>query len=338
MTLKYKFLFLILISLINQNLKSQSGIKGHIIIDTTIWTPEVYLSIISDFDDMNTMSNEMIIEKANIDLSGRFSFNLQYLPDEDNLFRVHISKKSDPPASLIIGGKDENHFFIIANKRSILQIKDTSNSEFIKDVRIDGYYPNQMLHQIDEIATYLDSSSFNGSSLKIELIRSAIFEKLRFYADTCSNPLVSLYALYKSNFEKNYSVNQQFYKNFLSKWKKERSSYFVEFRKKIPLPENKGTWFPILIGSSFFIIGFLVCLTTLKLFKKDINLVRDLSLQERKIFALIIEGKSNKEISDILNIGLSTVKSHVNSIYSKLDINSRKDILNLDLDKKNNGS
>jgi DNA-binding CsgD family transcriptional regulator len=51
-----------------------------------------------------------------------------------------------------------------------------------------------------------------------------------------------------------------------------------------------------------------------------------------------MEGKSNKEISDILLIGLSTVKSHVNSIYSKLGINSRKDVLNLNLDKKTNGT
>lgn len=334
----YKFLFLILFCFVNHNLKSQSGISGQIIIDTTIWTPVAYLSIISDFDVMNTMSNEMIIEKANIDFSGKFSFNTQYLPDEDNLFRIHISKKSYPPASLIIGGKDENHFFLIANKQSVLQIKDSSASEFIKDVKIDGYYPNQMLHQVDEIATYLDSTSFNDSSIKTDLIRSAIFEKLRTYADTCSNPLVALYALYKSKFEKNYSINQQFYRNFLSKWKKQRSSYFVEFRKKIPLSENKVPWALIIVGSIFFIIGFIVCFTTLKLFKKDQNFLRNLSLQERKIFALIIEGKSNKEISDNLNIGLSTVKSHVNSIYSKLDITSRKDVLNLNLDKKNNGT
>jgi DNA-binding NarL/FixJ family response regulator len=45
-----------------------------------------------------------------------------------------------------------------------------------------------------------------------------------------------------------------------------------------------------------------------------------------------MNGKSNKEISDELNIGLSTVKSHVNRIYSKLEIKSRKDILNLNIE------
>jgi DNA-binding CsgD family transcriptional regulator len=334
MSIKSGLALIIILILINHDLKSQPGISGQIKIDTTIWAPVIYLSLITDFDDLNTMSNEMIVEKTSIDRSGQFHFDTRYFPGKDNLFRIHISKRNDPPASLIIGGKDENHFFIIANNRSQVKIRDTSKSNFIKGIVIEGYYPNQMVRQIDEIAGYLDTTSFNGSEVKVELIRNAIFDKIRSYADTCSNPLVCLYALYKSRFEKNYLVNQQYYSNFLTKWKKERSIYFIEFRKKIPQSDRYGARFPWLICGVFFIIGFLACLTYFKLSKKNQNPVRDLSVQERKIFAMILEGKSNKEISDILIIGLSTVKSHVNNIYSKLGINSRKDVLNLNIDKK----
>lgn len=330
-SLNFKIHLFILLSLTTQNLISQQGIKGQIVIDSTIWSPVAYLSLISDIDKMNTMSNEMIIEKADIDQSGRFSFSTKYLPKEDKLFRIHIAKRSDPPASLIIGGKDENHIFIIANSNSQVIIEDTSNTELFGDAKIRGYYPNQMLQQIDEISSYIDTTNFNGSPIKAELVRSAIFEKLRVYADTCSNPLIALYAVYKSNFQVNFSMNQQYFRNFLTKWKHERSSYFDEFRKRIQISENYGKGFLLLIGSLLFIGGFLVCLVILNRFKKNLNPLRDLSVQERKIFSLILEGKSNKEISDSLNIGLSTVKSHVNSIYSKLDINSRKDILNLNL-------
>jgi len=332
MSLNFKFQLLILLSFTSQNLISQQGIKGQIVIDSTIWSPVAYLSLISDFDKMNTMTNEMIIEKADIDQAGRFSFSTKFLPKEDKLFRIHIAKRSDPPASLIIGGRDENYIFIIANSNSQVFIKDTSNTELFGEAKIGGYYPNQMLQQIDEISSYLDTTNFNGSPIKAELVRSAIFENLRIYADTCSNPLIALYALYKSNFWENYSMNQKYYKNFLTKWKHERSTYFNEFRKQIQIPENYGKGFLLLIGSLLFIGGFLVCYVILNRFKKKLNPLRDLSVQERKIFSLILEGKSNKEISDSLNIGLSTVKSHVNSIYSKLDINSRKDILNLNLD------
>jgi DNA-binding CsgD family transcriptional regulator len=220
----------------------------------------------------------------------------------------------------------------------MVTIKDTSKSKFIKGIVIDGYYPNYQLRQIDEISGYLDTAGIAGSTAKAELIRSAIFDKLRTYADTCSNPLVSLYALYKSKFEKNYSVNQQFYKNFLTKWKKEHSSYFIEFRKKIPQSDGFGAKLVFLLCGVFLIAGFLAYIFYFRLSKKDDNPLRDLSVQERKIFALIMEGKSNKEISDILAIGLSTVKSHVNNIYSKLGINSRKDALNLKMGNKNDGA
>lgn len=330
---KVIILFFILANFFNQNLKSQPGIKGHITIDTSIWAPVAYLSLITDFDEMYTLTSEMILDTAYIKKNGEFKFNTNYLPDGDNLLRIHVCKKNSPPVSLIIGGDDENHFFIIANNKSQSIFSGTSQPGLFKDIRFEGYYPNQMLQQINKIANYLDTTSFNGSQIKIELIRNAIFDKLRHYADTCSNPIVSLYALYKSKFEKDYSVNQLFYKNFLLKWKQERSTYFIEFRKKIPGFKNNGIWLNCLIGAVCIIIGFLLSLAYLKLFKKNQNLLRNLSVQERKILALIFEGKSNKEISEILNIGLSTVKSHVNKVYSKLDINSRKDVLNLNLDK-----
>lgn len=52
-----------------------------------------------------------------------------------------------------------------------------------------------------------------------------------------------------------------------------------------------------------------------------------MSVQERKIFELLQHGKSNKEISEDLYIGISSVKSHLNSICSKLKIKSRKETL-----------
>ncbi|WP_298777831.1 LuxR C-terminal-related transcriptional regulator [uncultured Polaribacter sp.] len=55
----------------------------------------------------------------------------------------------------------------------------------------------------------------------------------------------------------------------------------------------------------------------------------DLSHREREIFDLLVLGKSNKEIADELNISINTVKFHVKNIYEKLNIKSRKEVLNL---------
>lgn len=59
------------------------------------------------------------------------------------------------------------------------------------------------------------------------------------------------------------------------------------------------------------------------------NPLSDLTIQERKIFALLKEGKSNKEIADECAISISTVKSHVNNIYSKLGVGSRKEVMDV---------
>ena len=48
-----------------------------------------------------------------------------------------------------------------------------------------------------------------------------------------------------------------------------------------------------------------------------------LSTRERRIVALIAQGQSNKEIARTLGIGPETVKSHVKSIFVKLDVDKR---------------
>ena len=330
---RFRIVFIVFIFLIDQDLTAQSGIEGQLIIDTAIWRPIAYLSIIPDLEKLFSMSNEMIIDAVDIDASGKFSFNTRYFPKEDNLFRIHVAKKSDPPASLNIGGREENYFFIVANNQTYITVKDNNNQEFIKDVSVKGYYPNDVIKLVNEVTGYLDSTTIDGSSIKNDLIKSAVFEKLRFIADTCSNPIVSLYAIYKCDFEKNYSINQQFYKDFLKKWRQNKSSYFEAFRKKISVSNSIPLVFAVIIAFISFLVGLLICWIVVVLMKKKNNIVQELSIQERKIYSLVLEGKSNKEIADALMIELSTVKSHLSSIYSKLKISSRKDILNLNLNR-----
>ncbi len=55
--------------------------------------------------------------------------------------------------------------------------------------------------------------------------------------------------------------------------------------------------------------------------------VQSLSSQEKRVFNLLKEGKSNKEISSELHIEVSTVKSHLHKIYSRLGVKSRKEIV-----------
>src|ERR1700759_3080713 len=50
-----------------------------------------------------------------------------------------------------------------------------------------------------------------------------------------------------------------------------------------------------------------------------------LTNKEIEILQLIAQGKSNKEIADVNFIELSTVKTHINNIYSKLEVKNRRE-------------
>ena len=50
---------------------------------------------------------------------------------------------------------------------------------------------------------------------------------------------------------------------------------------------------------------------------------KDLTRRERQVLALMAEGLTNSEIADRLVISLSTAKTHVSSIISKLEVSSR---------------
>ena len=57
------------------------------------------------------------------------------------------------------------------------------------------------------------------------------------------------------------------------------------------------------------------------------SILPKLSKQETLVRNLILQGKSNKEIANELYISLSTVKSHITNIYSKLNVANRRELL-----------
>ncbi len=50
-----------------------------------------------------------------------------------------------------------------------------------------------------------------------------------------------------------------------------------------------------------------------------------LTAREKQILSIVAEGKTNKEIAAILFIEISTVKTHINNIYTKLAVKTRED-------------
>lgn len=79
---------------------------------------------------------------------------------------------------------------------------------------------------------------------------------------------------------------------------------------------------------ALLVISFISLLWVLRARKRLQNNGKpELSKQEVKVQRLILQGKSNKEIANELFISLSTVKTHITNLYAKLNVASRKELL-----------
>ena len=52
----------------------------------------------------------------------------------------------------------------------------------------------------------------------------------------------------------------------------------------------------------------------------------ELTTRQKEVYELIVSGKSNKEIMANLFIEQSTLKSHINQIYKKLNVKNRREL------------
>jgi DNA-binding CsgD family transcriptional regulator len=289
------------------------------------------VSFIETFEKEYVVSNNSIVASAAIDSLGNFKTELDKLPSKWSLLRFHIVKKGVSPNSLVIGSRDENYFFLIAKRDSEIKLFNTSETPIFKNIRVEGAPYMDTFEYIRKLSSYSNSIDYENSLIEKEFIEDVVSEKLREVADTSKNPLVSLYAIYQTDFQHDYYEDPTFYDSYLSKWENENSTYFESFRLKFPntnsINSNQNYLKYILL---FTFIGAIILIGTFLYRKKGSN-IKDLSIQERKIFDLVRQGMSNKEISAECNIELSTVKSHVGNIYSKLKIKSRKEAHNLKL-------
>ena len=59
-----------------------------------------------------------------------------------------------------------------------------------------------------------------------------------------------------------------------------------------------------------------------------------LSAREREVLQLIAEGKTSREIAEILHLSIKTVQSHRTSLMQKLDLHDRGDLIKYAIQKK----
>ncbi|MBS9462299.1 response regulator transcription factor [Flagellimonas sp. 389] len=134
--------------------------------------------------------------------------------------------------------------------------------------------------------------------------------------------------------DKDIAQNELYYLNLLSELRKSdlNPTTYIFLEKKLAYLTNvalekelqQSRW----INLGLFVIVLIFGYITFRVKrKKQTVVIPDLSKQETTIQNLILQGKTNKEIAGELFISLSTVKTHITNIYSKLNVSNRRELL-----------
>jgi DNA-binding CsgD family transcriptional regulator len=84
--------------------------------------------------------------------------------------------------------------------------------------------------------------------------------------------------------------------------------------------------FALVVGALFLGVGLFLGTRTREQPKQAPPQVQSgagLSPREAEVLALIVAGRTNKEIADALFLSENTIKTHVNGLYAKLGVNRR---------------
>ena len=320
---------------------SASSIKGKVVIDES-WEPVIYLSAINSFDDFSTASFDFLVYQTVIDSSGYFEMKDIILPKGDRIYRLHICKKDDPISTIIIGGKDENFIHFIMNDTSSINIYAESEKPFFGNSIVVGNNANPTFSLLINLQKELLSPPSLPSKQNREFRKKQILNKYMDVVDTSYNVIIKLLALHLINesvespelelMEKTGNelqvsdTSNPYYQSFV-----EELEYLVYQSGQSGL--TKAEWLTLAILLLLFIMIGGVLLKRKgnrrdSVIAANTELLQSLSVQEKKVFELLKTGASNKEISSELNIEVSTVKSHVYKIFSRLRVKSRKEIVN----------
>lgn len=330
--------------------KAQHCFKGYI--DNERWQNEVYLSVIEDYRTIPGIHEEQIISKVNTDSTGFFQFNGNQLESVNKIYKLHVDNCSTYNQS-------SNHFDGHCNDSMdiifIAKSTDTINFPLSFDDQMfcDITSTNPKTSSFVKIDSIREVMKFAYTEYRSEANRKLNnkkwFKTLHEFSKKLDEPLAELYAYTfisdRSNNLHEYYLedlkNNSYYDELLSRLKQKypNSSYTKQYEAELAsdkfILEGSSTSF----NWNYIIYSLLVLSLILNLWfwlyirknkaKKLTEAKDQLTKQEQNILTLLLEEKTNKEIAESLFVSLSTVKTHINNIYKKLNVQSREEIKTL---------
>ena len=310
------------------------------------WQPKVFMAAVQNLNDYYRTSSKLIINAVSVDAQGNFLFEGDNLPEEDLFYRLYLMKNdnTDFDACLYVGGQDFNSVHLILNNDSKVNvIADPTSLAPFGNFKIQGGDENMLMRNLSSIV--FPSFYFYKIQFPTELRFSEekLHSDLKNFSDTCGHTLVALAAVNNMDFDSFFEKNRDFYLDFQSRVNRDlpKTAYARNFNRKMNyysgVDTRKGGFWKYasaVLAALLALMSFLwlsarrvVSSTPVQAPSPSVDPKEKLTKKELEILACIQEGKSNKEIANALFIEVSTVKSHINKIYSKLEVSSRSELL-----------
>ncbi|UII78402.1 response regulator transcription factor [Flagellimonas sp. CMM7] len=309
----------------------------------------IYLSLIEDYRKSSRIYLDQIIQKTLVDSLGYFQFEGNNLLADNRVYQLHLDGCSDElKANHFLGQCDNSESVLfIANNKDTLQFPTSFENQALCTITSTNSKSSIFLDidalKEEMIFEFMDYTSESSTSLNSK----KWFNILQDFAEKSDEPLAELYIYDFLSDRKNethdyYMVDLESNTYYSKLWirllnKYPNASFTKQYEnehradKLIIEKESKdGNNLPISYFA-YLLLGLLILQSgyhVIKNRKRKIDKLapKILTSQELKIFDAMRKGKTNKEIASSLFISLSTVKTHINSIYKKLNLESRKDI------------
>ncbi|MEP3209324.1 MAG: LuxR C-terminal-related transcriptional regulator [Maribacter sp.] len=344
---------IIIIALLSLSFASYSQYSFEGQIAENVEGKTVYLSIIEDYRKLSRPYFEQIIKKTKVDSLGYFKFQGDNLSLNNRIYRIHVDECSEEAV-------DTNHFLgrcensksilFIANNTDAISFPTSFADEVLCEITSTNSKSDAFL-QIDALKEVMAIDFYDYRSEANQKLNSKKwFKKLQDFGQDLEEPLAELYIFDFLSDKRNetYShylkdISKNDYYNALGQRlvAKYPNTVFTELyqteiatdlqmaaQTKVAYAYWKWILGSLLLLSVLFNIYFIVRQKSLRKHHKDQTLGK-LTTQEQKIVNEILKDKTNKEIASGLFISLSTVKTHINNLYKKLDVTSRDEIKQL---------
>lgn len=349
MRIKILFVFLVISSVCN----AQYSFSGYT--NPEEWDRSVYLSIVEDYRKMSGVYSEQIIAKTTADSTGFFKFKGNMLDAENRIYRIHVDRCSEIQ-------KDANHFnghcsdseelLFIAKNTDTLKLPFSFGNQVFCRVESNNPKANAFV-KIDSLKNDMRFAygEFRSEANR-KLNNKKWFKTLQYFGEALNEPIAELYIYSylsdRSSDLHNYYVedlkHNTYYNNlrtrletnypdapYTNQYRNELAAdrYMLEASTGKTASNNWNVLLYAFFGLSIFLNLFFLYRFWIQNKSKIEDLKAKLSKQEQVVLEHLLLDKTNKDIAESLFLSVSTVKSHTNNIYKKLNVQSRDDAKSL---------